>query len=519
MACLPPLIQQMLEPGFYPHGVTEPVRLIQTHISFVLLTGDYTYKIKKPVDFGFLDYSTLEKRHHLCTQELQMNRRTAPEIYLEVLPIVQSGDTFHFGSNELDVTPAQLAVEYTLKMREFPQDSLLLSLLERGQLTEQIMADLGREVANFHSTAISNSYIRTFGEVGQIRTVINNNYRISQKYIGGPQTQTQYQETKDYSDAFFTDNQELLNLRIANHKIRECHGDLHLRNIALWQDKILIFDCIEFNEPFRFVDVMYDIAFTVMDLESRGRRDLGNVFLNTYIEQTGDWEGLQVLPLYLSRQAYVRAKVTSLMLDDTSISTAEKAQISQTAAHYYKLAWEYTKQHRGKLTLMSGLSGSGKSTAARYLARRTGAIHIRSDAVRKHLGGIPLNERGGQDLYSDEMTARTYGRLLKLGIMLAQRGWDVILDAKFDRQNWRTDAINTAKSHGLPLQIVYCTAPMAVLRQRLEQRTGDISDATAELLSSQQAEEEPFTELEQLSVNVVDTAPDLEVQLNLICGE
>ena len=517
--CVPPLIQQMLQPGFYPHRVTEPVQLIQTHISFVLLTGDYTYKIKKPVNFGFLDYSTLAKRKHFCTQELLMNQRTAPEIYLEVLPIFQTGDSFQLGSNLPAITSAEIAVEYVLKMREFPQDSLLLSLLERGLVTDQLMADLGREVANFHSTVISNSYIRRFGEVSQIRTAIDNNYLISEKYIGGPQTQTQYQETKDYTDAFFANNPELFNRRIANNKIRECHGDLHLRNIALWKDKILLFDCIEFNEQFRFVDVMYDVAFTVMDLESRGRRDLGDAFLNTYIEQTGDWEGLQLLPLYLSRQAYVRAKVTSLMLDDPAISTAQKAEISQTAAHYYQLAWQYTKPRRGKLTLMSGLSGSGKSTAARYLARRTGAIHIRSDAVRKHLGGIPLNERGGEDLYSDEMTAQTYGRLLELGIILADRGWDVILDAKFDRQNLRTDAINQAQSHGLPLQIIYCTAPIEVLQERLQQRSGDIADATAELLSSQQAAFQPFTELEQISVNIVDTAQDLEVQLNLICRE
>ncbi|MEG4520493.1 MULTISPECIES: AAA family ATPase [unclassified Microcoleus] len=519
MTCLPPLIQQMLQPGFYPHGVTEPVQLIQTHASFVLLTGDYTYKIKKSVNFGFLDYSTLEKRQHLCTQELLLNKRTAPEIYLEVLPIIQSGDSFQLGSYLPALKSTENVVEYVLKMREFPQDSLLLSLLERGLLTEQLMADLGREVANFHSRAISNSYIRTFGEVSQIRTAIDNNYRISQKYIGRPQSQTQYQETKDYSDAFFAENQELFNLRIANNKIRECHGDLHLRNIAFWQDKILLFDCIEFNEPFRFVDVMYDVAFTVMDLESRGRRDLGNAFLNTYTEQTGDWEGLQVLPLYLSRQAYVRAKVTSLLLDDAAISTAQKSEISQTAAHYYKLAWQYTQPRRGKLTLMSGLSGSGKSTAARYLASHTGAIHIRSDAVRKHLGGIPLNERGGQDLYSHEMTAQTYGRLLELGIILADRGWDVILDAKFDRQKSRTDAINQAQSHSLPLQIIYCTAPIEVLRERLQQRRGDIADATAELLSSQQAAFEPFTELEQISVTIVDTAQELEVQLNVICGE
>jgi aminoglycoside phosphotransferase family enzyme/predicted kinase len=516
---LPDFIQQMLQPGFYPHRVTQPVQLIQTHASFVLLTGDYVYKIKKPVNFGFLDYSNLEKRQHFCTQELIMNRRTVPEIYLEVLPIIQTGDRFQLASNSQSLTSAEIPVEYALKMQQFPQESLFLSLLERGQLTEQLIEDLGREVAKFHSTAISDNYIRKFGEVSQIREAIDNNYVIAQKYIGGPQTQTQYQETKNYTDLFFAKNKELFDRRIANNKIRECHGDLHLRNIALWQDKILLFDCIEFNEPFRFVDVMYDVAFTVMDLESRGRRDLGNAFLNTYIEQTGDWEGLQLLPLYLSRQAYVRAKVTSLMLDDSAISTAQKAEILQTAAHYYQLAWEYTKPRQGKLILMSGLSGSGKSTLARYLARHTGAIHIRSDAVRKHLGGISLNERGGQDLYSDEMTAKTYSRLLELGIILADRGWDAILDAKFDRQKLRSTAINTAQSHNLPVEIIYCTAPIEVLRSRLQERRGDIADATAELLSSQQAASEPFTEFEQSYVKIVDTTQDKEVQLKLICGE
>lgn len=516
---LPDVIQQMLQPEFYPHRVTESVRLIQTHISFVLLTGEYAYKIKKPVNFGFLDYSTLEKRQHFCTQELVMNRRTAPEIYLEVVPIIQKGDRFELSTNSPSVTSAEIPVEYALKMREFPQNSLFLSLLENGQLTEQLIEELGRKVAQFHSTTITNDYICKFGEVSQIRNAIDNNYLISEKYIGGPQTQTQYQETKNYTNLFFDENQELFDRRIAHHKIRECHGDLHLRNIALWQDKILLFDCIEFNEPFRFVDVMYDVAFTVMDLESRGRRELGNAFLNTYIEQTGDWEGLQLLPLYLSRQAYVRAKVTSLMLDDAAISSDQKAEISQTAAHYYKLAWEYTKPRQGKLSLMSGLSGAGKSTTARYFARGTGAIHIRSDAVRKHLGGIPLNSRGGQDLYSEEMTAKTYGRLLELGIILAQGGWDVILDAKFDRQHFRTTAINKAQSRNLSLQIVYCTAPIEVLRDRLQQRRGDIADATAELLSAQQAAFEPFTESEQIYVKIVDTERDLEVQLKSICGE
>ncbi|MEG3978462.1 adenylyl-sulfate kinase, partial [Microcoleus sp. herbarium8] len=274
--CLPPLIQQMLQPEFYPHSVTEPVQLIQTHGSFVILTGDYVYKIKKPVDFGFFDYSTLEKRQHFCHQELQMNQRTAAEIYLEVLPIVQIGDRFQFVTDLSSPTAAERTVEYALKIREFPQESLFLNLLERGLLTEQVMENLGRELAKFHNSTQTNNYISKFGEPSQIRKSIDNHYLISQKYIGGVQTQTQYQETKAYTDSFFAKNQELFDSRIANHKIRECHGDVHLQNIALWQDKILLFDCIEFNEDFRFVDVMYDVAFTLMDLEARGRRDLEN---------------------------------------------------------------------------------------------------------------------------------------------------------------------------------------------------------------------------------------------------
>ena len=504
---LPFLIQQMLRPEFYPHPVTPPIQLIQTHISFVFLTGDYAYKIKKTVNFGFLDYSTLEKRQHFCIQELRMNQRGAPEIYLEVLPITQ---TDH---NTFELASTANPVEYALKMRQFPQDSLFLRLFEQGSLTEKIMENLGKIVAEFHANAPTNDYICTFGEVAKIRQAINNNYQLSENYIGGPQTQKQYEETRQFTELFFAEKPELFTSRIANNKIRECHGDLHLKNIALWQDKILLFDCIEFNEPFRFVDVMYDVAFTVMDLEARGRKDLGNAFLNTYLEQTGDWEGLQVLPLYLSRQAYVRAKVNSLMLDDDNITEVEKKQAFSTASHYYQLAWEYTKTRQGRLILMSGLSGSGKSTTARYLAKRIGAIHIRSDAVRKHLGGIPLQARGGEELYSESMNQKTYQRLLDLGITLGKLGWTVILDGKYDRQNLRGDVIKIAQAEQLPLQILHCTASLELLRERLQQRQGDIADATVDLLESQLAQAELFTETEKAYVKTIDTAQNLEVEL------
>jgi aminoglycoside phosphotransferase family enzyme/gluconate kinase len=501
---LPPLIQQMQTPEFYPHDTEPEIKLIQTHVSYVLLTGDYAYKVKKPVDFGFLDYSTLEKRHHFCQEELRLNRRGAAELYLDVVPMTQAGEQFHLGG---DGDP----VEYAVKMRQFPQDALLTSLYDRGELTEELLVDLAKAIAQFHSIADTNDYIRSFGEIPKVRQSIDENYDQTETYIGGPQTQQQFDETRQYTDQFFANRQELFEERMRQGKIRECHGDIHLRNICYWNDKLYLFDCIEFNEPFRFADVMFDIAYIVMDLQARKRPDLCTLFLNTYLEQTGDWEGLKILPLYVSRQSYVRAKVTSFLLGDPGIPAADKQALSDTAALYYTLAWQVTKPKQGKLFVMAGLSGSGKTTTARKLAIQQEAIHIRSDAVRKHLGGIPLEQRGSDDLYTPEMTQKTYGRLLDLGMQLASEGYTVVLDAKYDRQELRQDVISKAAAHQIPVQIIHCDAPMEVLRDRLQSRTGDIADATTDILAKQSFE--PFTEAEQPHVQTIDTTQDIAAQL------
>jgi aminoglycoside phosphotransferase family enzyme/predicted kinase len=504
---LPLLVQSMMQPEFYPHPVQLPIQLVQTHISYILLTGDFAYKIKKAVDFGFLDYSTLTKRHHFCNEELRLNQRGAAQIYLDVLPVSEVGDRLQLGDSSNPV-------EYVVKMRQFPQETLLNALFDRGELTEELLIRLATAIAQFHAQAATSDYIRSFGEIPKVRQSIDENYEQTEKYIGGPQTQTQFDETRDYTDRFFAERQALFDSRMQYNWIRECHGDLHLRNICYWNDQLLLFDCIEFNEPFRFVDVMFDIAYIVMDLQARNRPDLSTVFLNTYIEQTGDWEGLQILPLYVSRQSYVRAKVTSFLLDIPSVPEAEKQTASETAALYYQLAWQVTKPCQGQLILMAGLSGSGKSTVARSLAKRLQAVHIRSDAVRKHLGGIALSERGGPELYTSEMTHKTYSRLIELGITLAQAGYPVILDAKYDRQALRGEAIAQAEAHHLPLKIVNCTAPLAVLENRLKQRTGDIADATADLLPQQYLE--PFSDQEQVYVTTIDTTQDLDAQLQIL---
>jgi uncharacterized protein len=508
---LPPVIQQMMQPSFYPHSVQEPIQLIQTHISYVLLTGEYAYKLKKPINFGFLDFSTLEQRHHFCLEELRLNERGAPGIYLEVLPISQVGDQLHLGNDQPgnDEQP----VEYTLKMRQFPQETLLDRMFDQGKLTEELLVELAKAIASFHANSPTSDYVRKFGEVSQVRQAFDENYEQTERYIGIAQTQKQFDETKTYTDRFFQEQQDLFVQRMQQDRIRECHGDLHLGNISFWQNKLFLFDCIEFNEPFRFVDVMYDVAYIVMDMAVRQRPDLGALFLNTYIEQTGDWEGLRVLPIYISRQTYVRAKITSFLLDDPAVPDDAKQKAKETAALYYRLAWENAHPQQGKLILMSGLSGSGKSTTARLLARKLGAVYIRSDAVRKHLAGIPLHQKGGNELYTAEMTQKTYGRLLELGIQLAAQGYRVILDAKYDRQALRAEAIAQSQAHQIPLQIFHCDAPLDVLKTRLQQRTGDIADATADLLAQQQLE--PFTEAEQPYVTRLDTTQDVEKQLEL----
>ncbi|EKQ67706.1 hypothetical protein OsccyDRAFT_3994 [Leptolyngbyaceae cyanobacterium JSC-12] len=514
---LPPLIQQMLQREFYPHPVTQPIELVQTHVSYILLTGDYAYKLKKPVNFGFLDFSTLAKREHFCHEELRLNQRGAAELYLEVVPITQVGDQFQLGGTGEPV-------EFAVKMQQFPAGTLFSDLFEQGKLTEALLNRLAKELAAFHRKGAINDYIRSFGDVAQIRQAFDENYEQTLKYIGGPQTQQQFDETRQYTDRLFEQQADLFASRVQHDWIRECHGDVHLRNIALWNDKILLFDCIEFNEPFRFVDTMFDIAYIIMDLDARNRPDLSNVFLNAYIEEMGDWEGLQVLPLYLSRQSYVRAKVTSFLLGDPSIPEAVQQECQETAARYYRLAWDYTRSplgtasetHGGTIYLMCGLSGSGKSTAARILARQVGAIHIRSDAVRKHLAGIPLDQRGSEDLYSAEMSQKTYDRLSHLGITLATQGYPVILDAKYDRHSLRQAVIQAVEQtstsdHPLKLQILYCDAPLDVRQTWLNQRQGDVSDATADLLPKQHME--PFTETEQPLVKTLDATQDLAAQL------
>ncbi|MGD1866049.1 MAG: hypothetical protein ACFB0D_15985 [Phormidesmis sp.] len=344
-SALPTLVQQMLQPEFYPHAVNEPIGFMQTHVSYVMLTGDYVYKLKKPVNFGFLDYSTLEKRKHFCEEEIRLNQTGAGALYVGVVPITGSEDKAEISGNSDPI-------EYAVKMRQFPQSALLSDQFSQGLIDEGKVRSLATTVANFHKATQTSDHVRTYGTGPAIRRAIDENYDQTGSFTGesvtveAPQTQKQFDETKAYTDSFFETEQALIQKRLDQDKIRACHGDLHLGNICEWEDTIYLFDCIEFNEEFRFVDTMFDIAYIVMDLEVAGREDLSKAFLNQYVEDTGDYEGLEILPLYVSRQSYVRAKVTSFMLGDPSVSDADKKAASERAAKYYTLAWSYVKKKK-----------------------------------------------------------------------------------------------------------------------------------------------------------------------------
>jgi len=508
---IPEIIKQLLHAEAYPHPVTEPVRLEQTHISYLLLTGKWAYKIKKPLDLGFLNFSSLEKRKYFCEEELKRNRHFAPELYREVLPIVcnQNGN-FKLGRQ------GQVAVEYTLKMQEFPQDSLFRAMFDANTLELHHLQDLGRRLASWHLAASTSAEIQAYGSVEATREVVEDNFSATKKYIGSVQTSEQFEQTRDFQLKFLDEQSERFRKRQSAGWIRECHGDLHLNNVCWFPDKALLFDCIEFNQEFRCIDVIYDAAFMVMDLEFRNRRDLAFGFFNAWIEHSGDYEGAAMLAFYASLRASVRAKVKSFLLNDPHLPPEKKASLQEQTARFYQLAWEYSRPKPVICWVVSGFSGSGKSTVASWLAQQIGAVHLRSDALRKQMSGIALDQRGDDLLYSQQNTERTYARMLELLDDLSSQGLSVVLDATFGKQEFRGKLRNWSAQRKITLKFVQCTAPESVLIQRLRKREHDISDATEYLLPFQQKSFEPVTSSEELSLICLDTTTDWKKNLTTV---
>jgi aminoglycoside phosphotransferase family enzyme len=329
-----PLVEDLLNPNAYPE-LAGKIELIQTHISFVFLTDKFVYKIKKPVNFGFLDFSTLDKRRMFCEKELLLNRRLCPEIYLEVLPITKSGDALKIGGEGEPV-------EYALKMKRLPQECIMTQLLREGKIGKETIDGIARIVAKFHTEAQTNAEIN---EIGGVKTVTFNwdeNFAQITKYIGQTLSQADYDFMQSKINNFIAANAALFQSRVDAKRIRDCHGDLHSGNIFV-TDKICIFDAIEFNDRFRYSDVAADVAFLAMDLDYQGRTDLADYFIEQYIGYSKDRELPKLLPFYKCYRAYVRGKVVSFRLDDPNIKSEDKTAATKEAKAYLQLAAEYAK--------------------------------------------------------------------------------------------------------------------------------------------------------------------------------
>jgi len=332
---LPFLQNALLNPEIYPdHPKT--IKFIETHISLLFLTGNHVYKVKKPVDFGFLDFTTLEKRIFFCEQEVMLNRRLSPDIYLGVVKIIYDQDRILLeGNGEV--------VEYAVKMKQIPEELLMDKLLEKNKVTSKMMEAISEKLVRFYSTAETSDYIKTFAKPGRVKQDTDENFEQTEKYIGLTIPRDVYEEVKNRTNDFFKAREEIFLRRIAADRIRDCHGDLRLEHI-FWGDEISIFDCIEFNERFRYTDVAADIAFLAMDIDYHEREDLNRPLINTYIEKSGDRELLEVLDFYKCYRAYVRGKVESFRLDDPNIPEGEKKEALKRAQKYFNLAQRYAQR-------------------------------------------------------------------------------------------------------------------------------------------------------------------------------
>ena len=500
-------IQKMLSAEIYDHPVSQ-LELIETHISWVILTGDYAYKIIKPVDFGFLDFSTLQQRQDCCEQELRLNRRLAPEVYLDVVAITGTAD-------EPVISGDGEAIEYAVKMTQFPQSAQLDNMLTAGTLHAEHMEAIARMVADFHrSVEVASAELR-YGDDDVVYQPMEENFIQIEQHIDTTPYKTALDALQNWSQAEYKRLQQTLIQRKRDGFIRECHGDMHLRNMLWLNEHPMAFDCIEFNASLRWIDVISEAAFLVMDLQDRQQYPLANRFLNSYLEATGDYAGLTILPFYLAYRAMVRAKVNALRLEQDNVSSEESKLERQSFESYLALATTYTQQETPRLIIMRGLSASGKSTISQQLVDRMGAIRIRSDVERKRLfEPEPSDSKQNeieQGIYSTKASEQTYTKLQQLATHVINSGRSVIIDAAFLKQEQRQPFQLLAESLGVSFNIIEITAPADILRQRIKARKNDVSDADRAVLEHQLAHWQPLLDSELASAISIDTTEPVDI--------
>lgn len=502
MAELPAFIQALQRSAAFAHPV-QSVTVVETHISWVLLTGDYAYKIKKPVNFGFLDFSTLEQRAFYCQEELRLNQRLAPDVYLDVVPITGPADQAQVGGRGP-------VLDYAVRMKQFPRDSELDHRLARGEVTREHVEQIAVRLAEFHAAAAPANADSAYGTPAAVLDPVAENFAQIRPLLHSEAERVCLRQVQDWARDFGQTHAGLFADRRQRGHVRECHGDLHAGNIVLWNDRPILFDCIEFNPSLRWIDVISDAAFLVMDLLLRGHSDLAWLFINRYLQHTGDYDGIRLLRFYMSYRAMVRCKVETLR---AAQAAAVAAEARATAQRYLHFAAGLIAAPARALLITHGLSGSGKSTAARALIAAVPAIWLRSDVERKRLFGFEPGARTGSGIdsgvYTADASQRTYGRLLELARSVLDAGYTVLVDAAFLKHAQRLPFASLAAELRVPFLILDCVAPLEVLRQRIAARSAarnDPSEADLAVLSHQLDTQDPLTPAERdQAITLADT--------------
>lgn len=501
------MLHALLQANCYPHEVAQ-VELIETHISTILLAGSYAYKIKKPVNLGFLDFSTLELRRGYCFEELRLNRRLAPSLYLEVVAIIGSTGSPRFAPH---ASPG--AIEYAVKMRRFDQSALLDHMLVNGELTSRHLDVLAETTAAFHSRVANTSDLgpeSDYGKPDSIAQPMRQNFEQIRPLLDTVAETRALDRLEEWSVAAHSWLAPLMAERNRNGFVRECHGDLHLGNITWIDDDIQIFDCIEFSPRLRWIDVASEIAFTAMDLFSRGRPAWAWRFLNAYLEITGDYEALRLLNYYMVYRAMVRAKVARIraIQSNGEVSRLALADYSE----HIQLASAFTETRRLALIITRGVSGSGKTTVSQPVLEQIGALRLRSDVVRKGMHGLKPTDRSdstlASGLYADRLTRATYDELLRLARVVLEAGFSAIVDATFLLHSQRAAFKFLAAELNLRFLILECRANFPELHRRVGYRlakAADASEATHAVLDWQLQHDESLDACETEHAISIDT--------------
>ncbi|MGI9626028.1 MAG: AAA family ATPase [Longimicrobiales bacterium] len=496
----PDFVEQLLDPAAHPEPPGS-IELRQTHISWLILTDRWVYKIKKPLDLGFLDFSDLDERHRFCHEEVRLNHRLSPDVYLGVVVLRRSGDRVIVGEIEEDSdASSDGAVDYAVKMRRLPADQWLIRRLEDGTAGAESIERVARRIAAFHSSVGPTTADCPTGRLETVRFNTEENFAQVTAFVGRTLTTEQFDVVRAYTRTYLGLREDLFRQREAEGRVLDGHGDLHAAQICL-EDGISFIDCIEFNERFRIADVAADVAFLAMDLDRHGREDLRRVFVDTYVNETGDPGLREILPFYMAYRAFTRGKVASFRFDQLEADRSdESGEARATAEGYFSLAQSYASPSP-VLIMTSGFMGSGKSTVAEATARRLGCSWVRTDGVRKELAGLapdePAQEAWGEGIYSPEFTRRTYDEVHRRAAEALSRGRCVILDGSYRKAHWREEARRVAENARVPFLAVEVVTPDQEVRSRLAGRSlgRSVSDGRLDLLDDQKRRFEPLAEI------------------------